>query len=110
MSNGGGFTGAELQYYILPNGQVFSKNTWRDTMPKTLEKLPKKAVNNILNFLKSKRNEQMTLNEPDNIYKSFTLVNGDSSNYWVWYQVTEKSTQFEEQYRLLIEVFEKVEK
>lgn len=107
VAHGGGFTGAVTEYYVLPNGQVFKKNTWRDTMPEIMGTIAKKSAQHTLEFLEKLGKENVAVNEPDNIYKYFILVDDGKRTQWLWYKETEETFALEQEYLAVMEAIEK---
>lgn len=103
LAEGGGFTGAVTTWVVLPNGQLFQKNTF-DTAWQTYQSIkPRVAKRHI------KEVENLLLKEnilqPDNMYRSFHLITKDTTVYSQWPLVEGKNPTYDSLFSKIISMF-----
>ena len=83
FGSGGGFSGAVSSYTLLDNGTLFQNEAFQDTST-LIKKLDKNLTLQIFTNYQVLSLSDMIINDPGNLYKFVTFIDGDSKHKLVW--------------------------
>lgn len=103
LSEGGGFTGAVTTWVLLPNGQLFQKNTfdtaWQ-SLPSIKPAAAKRHIKEVENLLLKEN-----ILQPDNMYRSFHLITKDTTVYSQWPMLEGKTPVYDSLFTKITSLF-----